>query len=138
MSCFNSLVDSKFIANARIEILKAKRLLIEDITMIGGGVRHTFNKDHNRQTYYEVGNMLGFFQELYQINLKKDRIYYLQYDNFLMVVSNSKKLIESAILASHSVNGDIPLYRGLHTINKVRVHTVLFNTDFTLPPSSVN
>ncbi len=138
MSCFKSLVDSKFIANACVEILKAKRLLIEDITMIGGGVSHTFNRDQSRQTYYEVGNMLGFFQELYQINLKKNRIYYLQYENFLMVVSNSKKLIESAIAASYNVNGDIPVHRGLHTINKTRVHTVLFNTDFTLPPSSVN
>lgn len=138
MSCFKSLVNSKFIANACVEILKAKQLLIEDIAMIGGGVKHTFDKDHNRQTYYDIGNMLGFFQELYLISLKKDRIYYLQYDNFLMVVSNSKKLVESAILASHNVNGDLPLHRGLHTINKVRVHTVLFNTDFTLPVPSVN
>jgi hypothetical protein len=138
MSCFTSLVDSKFLANARIEILTAKRLLIEDTIMIGGGTRHTFNKARNKQTYYEVGNMLGFFQELYNLELQKDRIYYLQYDKFLMVVSNSKKMVDSAIMASHNVNGDVPVYRGIHTINKMRIHTVLFNTDFTLPPPSVN
>ena len=138
MSCFNSLVNSKFIANARVEILKAKRLLIQDIAMIGGSAGHTFNSDRNKQTYYEVGNTLGFFQELYTIDLKKDRIYYLQYDNYLMVVSNSKKLVESAITASYNVNGDLPIHRGLHTINKFRLHTVLFDTNFTLPPSSVN
>jgi hypothetical protein len=125
-------------ANACVEILKAKRLLIEDTIMIGGGTSHTFNKARNKQTYYEVGNMLGFFQELYGIDLKKDRVYYLQYDKFLMVVSNSKKLVDSAITASHNVNGDVPIHRGKHVINKMIVHTVLFNTDFTLPPPSVN
>ena len=99
---------------------------------------HSFDKDRNKRTYYEVGNTLGFFQELYNIELQRNRIYYLQYDRFLMIASNSKRLIESAIHATANVNGDFPLYRATHTINKIRMHTVLYDTDFILPPPSMN
>lgn len=138
MSCYHKLVDCKFIANASVEISKAKRLLINDITMLGNPNSHSFDSAHNKQVYYEVGNSLGFFQELYGIDLKKNRIYYLQYDPFLMIASNSKKLIDSAIEASNKVNGDIPLFRHMHTINKMRIHTVLYNTNFVVPPISLN
>lgn len=138
MSCFKTLVDSKFIANARIEISQAKRSLVNDTTMFGLKNGHSFNRELNRNAYYEIGNMLGFFQELYNIELQKDRIYYLQYDRFLMVASNNKKLVDTAVQASANVNGDFPLFRTIHTINKIRVHTVLFNTDFTMPPASTN
>ena len=138
MNCFKSLVSSKFIANAPFEILRAKRALTNDVKMFGQRHTHVFNHRVNKINYYEVGNTLGFFQELYNIDIKANRIYYLQYDRFLMVASNSKKLVDSAITASANVNGDFPLFRTMHVINKVRVHTVLFNTDFTLPSPSVN
>lgn len=125
-------------ANARLEISRAKRLLISDVAMFGKGNIHYFNYARNKQIYYEVGNTLGFFQELYNIKLQKNRIYYLQYDRYLMVASNSKRLVETAITASANVNGDFPLFRNTHTINKVRIHTVLFDTDFILPPPSLN
>ena len=138
MGCYHKLVDCKFIANASVEISKAKRLLISDITMFGNPNIHSFDPAHNKQVYYEVGNALGFFQELYGIDLQKNRIYYLQYDPFLMVASNSKKLIDSAILASNKVNGDVPVYRNTHIIHKMRIHTVLYNTNFTVPPMLLN
>ena len=138
MSCYHRLVDCKFLANASVEISRAKRLLINDLTMLGNPNMHSFNDAHNKRTYYEVGNTLGFFQELYEIDLKKNRIYYLQYEPFLMVASNSKKLIDSAIIASNKVNGDIPLYRHVHVINKMRIHTVLYNTNFIVPPITLN
>lgn len=138
MSCFKHLVDCKFIANARLEILRAKRLLINDTAMFGTKNTHHFNYAYNKQIYYQVGNNLGFFQELYNIGIQKNRIYYLQYDKFLMIASNNKRLIETAITATANVNGDFPLFRSIHTINKIRIHTVLFNTEFTLPPPSLN
>lgn len=138
MSCFQSLVSSKFIVNAPREILRAKQLLLKDVGGIVSDMTHTFDKNYNQQTYYQVGNNLGFFQELYNINAQPKQLYYLQYDRYLMIVCRSKRLIDNAIRAAVNVNGDVPLYRTIHTIHKVRVHTVLFNTNFTIPPTSLN
>jgi len=138
MNCYQSLVSSKFIANAPSEIYKAKRILIHDATMGNVKSRHTFNYNSNKERYYSIGNTLGFFNELYNLDLIKNRLYYLQYDRFLLIASNSKRLINSAILATHNVNGDVPFYRALHVISKLRMHTALFDTSFTVPPISPN
>ena len=138
MSCFQSLVGNKFMADAVAEILSAKHRLAKDYPIFGDEHTHTFDKSLNQQAYYHVGNTLGLFQELYNINVESKNLYYLQYDRFLMIAGRSKRLIDSAIKAGMNVNGDVPIYRTKHTIRKVRIHTVLFNTNFTVPPVSPN
>ena len=138
MSCFQSLVGSKFIINALSEIDKAKSLINKDCPALSDEHTHTFDKSLNQQVYYHVGNVLGFFQELYNVDVSSRNLYYLQYDRFLMIAGRSKRLIDSAIRAGMNVNGDVPIYRTKHTIRKVGIHTVLFNTNFTIPPVSPN
>lgn len=138
MNCYQSLVSSKFIANAPSEIGKAKRALIGDVNLGNMSTKHVFDNNHNKQRYYNVGNNLGFFNELYNMTLLKNRLYYLQYDRFLLIASNSKRLIDAAVLAAHNVNGDVPFYRALHVIAKLRMHTALYDTSFTVPPISPN
>lgn len=138
MSCFQALVSNKFIINAPHEILRAKKVILKDAGGVADGMTHSFDKNQNQLTYYHVGNNLGFFQELYNIDAKTKRLYYLQYDRYLMIACRDKRLIDNAIKAAINVNGDVPLYRTIHTIRKVRIHTVLFNTNFTIPPSSPN
>jgi hypothetical protein len=138
MSCFQALVGNKFMADAPFEILKAKRLLVNEHPIFGDEFRHTFDKNLNQQAYYHVGNSLGFFNELYNIDTNSKRLYYLQYDRFLMIACRSKRLIDTAIKAATNVNGDVPIYRTKHVIRKVGIHTVLFNTNFTIPPVSPN
>lgn len=138
MSCFQSLVGNKFMADAPFEILKAKRLLVNEHPIFGDEYKHSFDKNQNQQAYYHVGNSLGFFNELYNIDVKSRRLYYLQYDRFLMIACRSKRLIDSAIKAAANVNGDVPIYKTKHVIRKVGIHTVLFNTNFTVPPVSPN
>ena len=138
MNCFKTFVGNKFMADAPFEILKAKRLLIDDHPIFGDEFKHSFDKNHNQQAYYHVGNSLGFFNELYNIDVNNKRLYYLQYDRFLMIACRSKRLIDSAIRAATNVNGDVPIYKTKHVIRKVGIHTVLFNTNFTIPPVSPN
>ena len=138
MSCFQSLVGNKFMANAPFEILKAKRVLVSEHPIFADEFKHTFDREINQQAYYHVGNSLGFFNELYNIDINSKRLYYLQYDRFLMIACRNKRLIDSAIRAGMNVNGDVPIYRTKHTIRKVGIHTVLFNTNFTIPSVSPN
>jgi len=138
MSCFQSLVGNKFMIDAPSEILKARHQLTKDHPVFSDEHTHSFDKNQNQQAYYYVGNTLGFFQELYNIDVKSRNLYYLQYDRFLMIAGRNKRLIDSAIRAGMNVNGDVPIYRTKHTIRKVRIHTVLFNTNFTIPPVSPN
>jgi len=138
MSCFKALIDNKFMTNALTEISKAKDLIVKEYPALCDEHTHVFDKNLNQQAYYHVGNSLGFFQELYNIDVSSRNLYYLQYDRFLMIAGRSKRLIDSAIRAGMNVNGDVPIYRTKHTIRKVGIHTVLFNTNFTIPPVSPN
>lgn len=138
MSCFQSLVGNKFMIDALSEIGKAKSLIVKEYPALSDEYTHTFDKNLNQQAYYHVGNALGFFQELYNIDVSSRNLYYLQYDRFLMIAGRSKRLIDSAIRAGMNVNGDVPIYRTKHVIRKVGIHTVLFNTNFTIPPVSPN
>ena len=138
MSCFQSLVGNKFMTNALTEIGKAKDHILKEYPILSDEHTHTFDANQNQQAYYHVGNTFGFFQELYNVDVSSRNLYYLQYDRFLMIAGRSKRLIDSAIRAGMNVNGDVPIYRTKHTIRKVRIHTVLFNTNFTVPPASLN
>ena len=55
-----------------------------------------------------------------------------------MIACRNKRLIDSAIRAGMNVNGDVPIYRTKHTIRKVGIHTVLFNTNFTMNSGATN
>jgi hypothetical protein len=138
MSCYQSLVNSRFLANAPHEIARAKRNLTSGTGAVIENNVHVFDRNYRQENYYMVGNELGFFEGLYNINYDDRRIYYLNYENYLMVAARSKVLLDSAISAAQNVNGDVVLYRTKHTINKKIVHTVLFNTNFTIPPASLN
>ena len=138
MSCYQSLVSNRFIFNAPTELLSAKRYLTATVAMSHNGTTHSFNAEQNRNAYYMVGNTIGFFDEICSLTPETGKLYYLTYENYLMVVSRNKPLIDIAIRSAHNVNGDLPLFRHKHTINKKVIHTVLFNTDFTIPPASLN
>jgi len=138
MNCFKELVNSKFIANALTEILVAKKRLISDVHMPGNTNTHSFIAADKKQTYYFAGNELGFFYKLYQLNITAHRIYYMQYEHYLMIASSSKKLLNTAMISSLNVNGDCPIYRATHILNKRRIHTALYNTSFNLLPVTLN
>tara|TARA_R110000868_G_scaffold155670_1_gene382107 strand:+ start:198 stop:614 length:417 start_codon:yes stop_codon:yes gene_type:complete len=138
MSCYQSLVSNRFICNAPSELLSAKRYLKASVAMTHNGTAHSFIREQNKVAYYTIGNTLGFFEEMYRIDTELGKLYYLTYENYLMVLSRNRTLIDTAVSSAHNVNGDIPLYRHKHTVNKKVIHTVLFNTDFTIPPASLN
>ena len=138
MNCFKELVSSKFMANAITEISVARNRIIHDHKMAHTNLTHSFVLEQKKQTYYFIGNELGFFQKLYELKLQADRIYYVQYENYLMIVSSSKKLLTIAINSALNVNGDCPIHRTVHTLKKQRIHTVLYDTSFTLLPVTLN
>ena len=138
MSCYQSLVSNRFIFNAPSELLSAKKFLRTSVAMTHNGTSHSFVREQNKTAYYTIGNTIGFFEEMYNIETEPGKLYYLTYENYLMVISRNKPLINIAISSAHNVNGDIPLFRHKHTINKKVIHTVLFNTDFTIPPAALN
>lgn len=138
MSCFQSLVSNRFIHNALSELLSAKKFLKATVAMTHNGTAHSFIREQNKIAYYTIGNAIGFFEEMYNIETELGKLYYLTYENYLMILSRNRPLIDTAISSAHNVNGDIPLYRHKHTVNKKVIHTVLFNTEFTIPPTSLN
>ena len=138
MNCYQSLVSSRFLANAPHEIARAKYNLTAGTGATIDNNVHIFDPNYRQQNYYIVGNELGFFEGLYNINYEDRKIYYLNYENYLMVATRSKVLLDSAVAAAQNVNGDVVLYRTKHTINKKIVHTALFNTNFTIPPAALN
>lgn len=138
MKCFTTLVDNKFLANARVELIDARARIISEVAPNPGNNAFVFDRNERQQAYYTIGNMYGFFEQLYNMELEKNRIYYLTYDCYIMVVARNKPLIDSAIQSAHNVNGDVPLYRTKHKFNKSLVHCVLFNTNFTIPPATLN
>ena len=138
MSCYQSLVSNRFIFNAPTELSRAKKFLTTSVAMTHNGASHSFDREQNKIAYYTIGNTIGFFSEFYNLQPEPRKIYYLNYENYLMVVSRSKALLDTAIRSALNVNGDIPLFRHKHTIDKKVIHTVLFNTDFTIPPAALN
>ncbi len=138
MNCYQSLVSNRFLANAPREIARAKHNLTTGTGATIDNNVHVFDPNYRQQNYYMVGNELGFFEGLYNIQYEDRRIYYLNYENYMMVAARSKPLLDSAIAAAQNVNGDVVLYRTKHTINKKLVHTALFNTNFTIPPAALN
>ena len=138
MNCFTTLVTNKFLANARDQIIDARARIISEVAPSPENNTHIFDRNERQQIYYTIGNMYGFFDQLYQIEFETNKIYYLNYDSYLMIVTRNKPLIDSAIQAAHNVNGDIPLHRTKHRFNNKMVHCVLFNTNFTIPPASLN
>ncbi len=139
MNCFKRLVDSNFLANAKNELLAAQRVLKAeealpfDATLI-------FNRDDAKYVYdcYIEDYALLFEVEQSEEELLKDAIYYIQEDHILFIYSKTKKLVDEAILYSYNVNGDIPLYRGRHKVNRQVVFTALIDVRIPFSPSSPN
>jgi len=137
MSCYQNLVRSTFIAAASQQLHQARTAITADMGMFYQSGVHKFDNEYNKVAYYNIGNVYGFFAELYK-PIEKEKIYYLNYKQFTFAFSSKKKVIDAAIQYGYKVNGDVPLFRYKHIINKQTVHTVLFDTNFTVPPSSVN
>lgn len=139
MNCFKRLVDSNFLANAKNELLAAQRVLKAeeahpfDATLI-------FNRDDAKYVYdcYVEDYALLFEVEQSEEELLKDAIYYIQEEHILFIYSKTKKLVDEAVLYSYNVNGDIPLYRGRHKVDKQVVFTALIDVRIPFSPSSPN
>ncbi len=138
MSCFTTLVTNRFLANAHSEMIDARARIVSEIAIDPANNTFVFDRNQRQEVYYIVGNMYGFFDQLYNIQFEDNRIYYLTYDCYMMVVSRKKPLIDAAISSAHNVNGDIPYYRTKHKFGGKLVHSVLFNTNFTIPPVTLN
>jgi hypothetical protein len=138
MKCFATLVDSKFLANARTQMIDARARIVSEVAPTPENNTHFFDRNTRQQNYYTIGNMYGFFDQLYSLDIVSNRIYYLNYDCYMMIMSRNKPLVDSAIIAAHNVNGDVPLFRTKHKFNGKLVHCVLFNTNFTIPPATLN
>ncbi len=139
MNCYQSLVANKFLANAPAELSSAKRILLTTATMATHqSPKHIFNPADAEALYYSIGNRLGFFDEIYKIKPQPNKIYYLNYDVYMMICSRNKRILDAAILAAHNVNGDVPIFRKKHMIYRKTLHVALFNTNFTVPPASLN
>lgn len=139
MNCYQALVANRFLANAPAELSSAKRILLNTATMATHkSTKHTFDMAEAEALYYSIGNNLGFFEEIYKIKPQANKIYYLNYDVYMMICSRNKRMLDTAISAAHNVNGDVPMFRKKHTIQRKIVHVALFNTNFTVPPASLN
>ena len=138
MSCFATLVTNQFLANAKSEMIDARARIVSEIALSPANNTFVFDRNERQQVYYVVGNMYGFSDQLYNMQLEDNRIYYLTYDCYMMIISRKKPLIDTAVVAAHNVNGDIPYYRTKHKFNGKLVHSVLFNTNFTIPPVTLN
>jgi hypothetical protein len=139
MNCFKRLVDSNFLANAKNELVAAQRVLKAaealpfDATLI-------FNRDDAKYVYdcYVEDYALLFEVEQSTTEISKDVIYYIQEEHVLFIYSRSKKMVDEAVLYSYSVNGDVPLFRAKHIINKHAIHTALIDIRIPFPASSPN
>lgn len=139
MGCFSQLVQSKFLSRAKEELLSAQRKLkagdapLFDSTLL-------FDEKDKKQvydTYIWDYDLLAEIEEMEE-GAPKDVIYYIQEDYLLFIYSRTRKLINEAILYSYNVNGDIPLCRSKHTINKCVYFTVLIDCRINFIPSSPN
>jgi len=139
MKCFERLVNSSFLANAKKELLAAQRTLKAEEALFFEPTL-LFNKQEVKDIYNFYIEDYAFLCGIEQtdIDLSKDTIYYTQEDHILFIYSKTKKLIDEAITYSYNVNGDIPFYRGRHKINNQIIFTALIDVRIHFQPSSPN
>ena len=138
MNCYHNLVRSRFIAAASQQLQQARTAIVAEVNMVYESGMHKFDKEYNKVVYYHISNSYGFFNHMYDDSIEKDKIYYYTYKQFTFAFSTKKKLIDASILYAYNTNGDIPLFRHKHILKGRTLHTVLFDINFTVPPSSVN
>ena len=139
MSCFEKLSESKFLSNIRLELLEAQHILHEnDNILLPKDNTHSFDKVKTKETYYYICNEIGFFDELYSIDLDYKGTCYAQADKYLFLFSRSKTSLAEDIGYNHRLNGDIPLFTHKHVVNGKVVYTALFDITFTIPPIGPN
>ena len=139
MKCFERLVDSNFLANAKKELLAAQQVLKAEEALFFEPTL-VFNRQAAKYIYdcYVEDYALLYEIEQSDVDLSKGTIYYIQEDHILFIYSKTKKLIDEAITYSYNVNGDIPFYRGRHKINNQVIFTVLIDVRIPFQPSSPN
>lgn len=138
MNCYHNLVHSRFIAAASQQLQQARTAIVAEVDMFYESGTHKFDKGYNKTAYYHIGNTYGFFSYMYDDTVEKDKIYYYTYKQFTFAFSTKRKLIDASVLYAYSTNGDVPLYRHKHILKGKTLHTVMFDINFTVPPSSVN
>lgn len=138
MTLLDELINSKFLSNIRTELREAKKALIESDILIYQEATHYADKEAAKQLYYEVCESYGLFELLYLIEPSSKRVHYAHADQFIFAATRSKSLLKQAIQYSLSVNGDVPIITHKHKINNHTIHTVLFDTTFTVNPPSPN
>lgn len=139
MTCYNKLVDNNFFDNINIELSQARSYLRElDSAIIYRSSTHYFDKSICKDLYYDLCDGLGFFEALYTNMDDFMGVNYISYDRYLFTYSRSKTSLKHDINYLNKVNGDVPFFKHKHVINGKTIHTALYDTSFTLPPSSPN
>ena len=139
MSCFEKLTKSRFLSNVGSELLEAQHVLHEtDELILPKDATHIFDKEKAKDIYYYVCNEIGFFDELYTMDLDYKGTCYAQADKYLFIFSRSKVSITDDIGFNNRVNGDIPIFTHKHVVNGKVVYTALIDVTFTIPPPSPN
>lgn len=137
--CFDKLIKSNFLSNARSELQRAQYLLHEfDGILNDDYVTHICDPNAAKTLYYKICADIGFFAELYEADPNYKGIYYSYSERFVFMFSRSKKLLNEELLYTHTLNGDIPLYRKTHYISGKQYHAILFDLQFTVLPPTLN
>lgn len=140
MGCFESLVKSRFLADASSELSLARKA-IKSMSQISLPASLYADKKVRKRIYDELVYQFYILEEIAE-SLKEDpnpfMIFYMQFDDFIFLYSRKKDQIEDAILYNYNVNGDFPYYRGRHKINNMMVHTVMMDTRINFIPASPN
>lgn len=139
MSCYNTLVNNNFLDNIDSELSQARLYIRElDSAIMYRDNTHLFNKEANKNLYYDLCDGLGFFDTLYDTLDDFMGVSYVSYDRYIFSYSRSKTSLKHDITYCNRVNGDIPLFTCKHVINGKTVHTALYDTSFTIPPPTPN
>lgn len=139
MSCFEKLVRSNFLANAKKELLAAQQVLKAEEALFFEPV-FLFDKQAAKYMYESYVDTYALLYEIQEsgFSLSKDTIYYIQEDHILFIYSKTRKLVDEAILYSYNVNGDVPIYRGRHKLDKQVIFTALIDVRIPFSPFSPN
>lgn len=138
MKCFEGLVQSKFMANARLELQQARSIVGND-PMPTLSTSYGLSRAEKRSVYYQYIDYMNILDYVADTPEEQGRgLNYIKHDHILFAFSRQRALIDNACDHSYKVNGDIPYFRGRHLVEGKWYHTVLIDTRFPVIPNSPN
>lgn len=138
MSCLNRLIDSNFLKSARAELLDAQLVLYDEDTIKHNTACYYADKQLAKEAYYNVCNVLGFFDVLYNIDPDQKGIYQAHVNQYTFICCRSLANLRLGLQYLNRSTGDIPIHKSKHVIDGKTIHTALFDASLVLPAISPN